>query len=84
MNQLDLVQTISHIINRVLADKGEVEHPVGANTMILGGDLDFDSLDLAALVVELDQATGANPFGAGFINFYTVGELATIYSESLA
>jgi acyl carrier protein len=36
----------------------------------------IDSLDLAAIVVELEKVTGRDSFRNGFINFCTVGQLA--------
>lgn len=80
MNE-DMVATIGKMINRMLEDKGEQPRRIDADAVILGSDLPFDSLDLAALVVELDSATGTNPFAAGFIDFRTVGELAALYSN---
>jgi len=80
MNSLNIERTIANIINRVLVDKGESERPLDASTVILGSDLAFDSLDLAALVIELEDATGETPFASGFINFRTIGELAALYA----
>lgn len=71
---------IADSINCVLADKGELRQTIGADTVILGSDFAFDSLDLAALVVQMDVATGTSPFADGFIDFRTVGELAVLYS----
>ncbi len=79
MNHRETVEMIAAIINRVLTDKGDAAQAIGADTIILGGDLAFDSLDLAAMVVEMDGVTGTTPFAGGFINFQTVGELAALY-----
>jgi acyl carrier protein len=49
--------------------------------LLLGGGLPIDSLDLAGLVVELELATGLDPFKDGFVEFRTAGELADLYSR---
>lgn len=51
------------------------------SALLLGGDLPIDSLDLAAIVVQLEILTGKDPFAAGFINFRTLGELADLYVQ---
>jgi acyl carrier protein len=40
----------------------------------------MDSLDLAVLVVELEERIGKDPFKDGFVNFRTAGELADLYA----
>jgi hypothetical protein len=61
-------------------DKGCAPGPIGANTVLLGGDIALGSLDLAAIVVELQELTGTDPFQGGFIEFRTAGELATLFA----
>jgi acyl carrier protein len=63
-------------------DKGFQPGPVGPDTVVLGGDIALDSLDLAAIVVELQDLTGTDPFQGGFIEFRTAGELATLFATS--
>lgn len=60
--------------------QGSTNVQVNADTAILEGSLPLDSLDLAAIVVELESATGRDPFREGFINFRTVGDLVRLYS----
>ncbi|MDZ5649197.1 acyl carrier protein [Nitrospirillum sp. BR 11828] len=70
---------------KILADKGESwAGPFGPETRFLDGGLPFDSLDLATLLVALEQLTGTDPFRAGFRQFTTAGELATLYGEAAA
>lgn len=64
---------------RIIRDKGEDVPVLGPDTVFLGGDLPFDSLDLATLVVVLEQKTGRDPFREGFRQFRTLGELAALY-----
>lgn len=79
MTHSETVALIASIINRVLADKGEQPQSIGPDTIMLGGDLPIDSLDLAGIVVEIEAATGFDPFADGFIEFRTVSELAKLY-----
>lgn len=81
MTRQEALEGISSILNRMVADKGHQAMDIDEHTVILGGDLPVDSLDLAALVVELQGVTGHDPFAEGFINFRTVGELADLYSS---
>ena len=50
------------------------------DTLLLGGRLGIDSLDLAAIVVNLSEIAQNDPFANGFIEFRTVGELARLYA----
>ncbi|HYD70517.1 acyl carrier protein [Azospirillum sp.] len=65
---------------RIIEDKGETVPSLGSDTAFLDGDLPFDSLDLATLVVVLEQKTGRDPFREGLRQFRTVGELAALYA----
>jgi acyl carrier protein len=77
-------EILAHI-QRILADlakaKGVRIGTVGESTALLGGDLPIDSLDLAALVVELEEITGHDPFQADFPDFRTAGELSRLYAR---
>jgi acyl carrier protein len=66
-------------VTGMLQGKGAAVPPMNRDTVFLGGDIDIDSLDLATLVVLLEEHTGFDPFRAGFRNFSTVGELADLY-----
>jgi acyl carrier protein len=79
MNREETIASIGTILNRVIQDKGEEPHKMREDTRILGGELPVDSLDLAAVVVQLEEMTGCDPFKDGFIEFQTVGELASLY-----
>jgi acyl carrier protein len=80
---MELLQVVSVICDRVkyiAEDKGTPVGSVGADTILLGG-IGLDSLDLAAIVVELQEMTGKDPFHEGFIEFRTVHELAVLFSN---
>lgn len=80
MRKDELIEAVGEIITRILRDKGSDPLEIGADTVIIGGDIPIDSLDLATVVVELEAKTGKDPFEAGFLNFSTVGELAGLYA----
>ena len=41
----------------------------------------IDSLDLAILVITLEDATELKPFENGFVMFETIGELISLFSN---
>ena len=73
---LDLIRTE---LRQILADKGSPAGEVTPDTPLLNGPLDIDSLDLATLVVALEEKTGLTPFANGFVLFHTAGELAGLF-----
>lgn len=80
MNVTHLVSTINTLVQDALKQRGLPPQPVTADTLLLGASLGIDSLDLAAIVVQLTEETGKDPFEGGFIDFRTVGELAQLYA----
>ncbi|MEI9811629.1 MAG: phosphopantetheine-binding protein [Acidobacteriota bacterium] len=81
MTKPELLEKIRIIIERTAAEKGLTVPPIDEETVLLGSSLGIDSLDLAAIVVELSEATGKDPFQDGFVDFRTVGELRDLYSH---
>lgn len=79
MNEQQVLEQISQIIQRILSDKGLDAAPISADTTLLDGTVGIDSLDLAVLVRELEEVVGRDPFQDGFIEFQTAGELAKLY-----
>lgn len=77
-----MIERVIAELQRILADKGEPHGPIAPGSLLLDGDLAIDSLDLATLVVALEEQTGREPFKAGFRMFTTVGELATLFDEA--
>jgi acyl carrier protein len=80
MNRDEIIAAVAESINRILRDKNLDPVGVDAATVLIGGAVAIDSLDLATIVVELEGTTGKDPFAAGFIGFSTVGELADLYA----
>ena len=77
------VQTvIRDIITRILSDAGRPTSEI-QDSQSLTGDLELDSLDLAVLVVGLEQELHVDPFREGAAPVQTVGELAALYEKSL-
>lgn len=68
---------------QILNEKGATVLPIEADTPLLNGPLDIDSLDLATLVVALEEKTGLQPFREGFVLFHTVGELAALFTKAV-
>lgn len=66
---------------QMLRDKGAQTGELNADTPLLNGSLDIDSLDLATLVVLLEEKTGLTPFANGFVLFHTAGELAKLFGD---
>lgn len=78
---VEIEAAIARILDRMIAEKGGTAPVIGGDTLLLGGTLPIDSLDLAVLVTELEQTTGRDPFSDGFIHFQTVRELAHLYRD---
>ncbi len=76
------VHLICEKVRIAIADKGERERELGPKTVLLGGDLPLDSLDLAAIVIELEHAAGRDPFRDGFVEFRTIGDLAELFDKA--
>ena len=79
MSALDLIR---HELTQILRDKGSPMGEILGDTLLLGGPLDIDSLDLATLVVSLEERTGLAPFAGGFVLFHTAGELAALFGDT--
>lgn len=83
MSSEQVLEQIRASVGRILQERGEEHFHVDRDTQLLGTEgLGIDSLDLATLVVELQQITGKDPFEGGFVEFQTAGQLADLYSDS--
>ena len=72
-------ELIQQELTQVLIEKGAVAPVIAHDTLLLNGALEIDSLDLATLVVTLEEKTGKTPFAQGFVLFHTAGELAELF-----
>ena len=82
MDRAGLVSLIETLIQDALKQRGLPPPKVAEETVLLGSSLEIDSLDLAAIVVQLTEETERDPFEKGFIDFRTVGELAQLYATT--
>lgn len=78
MSALELIRSE---LATILNDKGAPPPSIEAETLLLDGPLEIDSLDLATLVVVLEEKTGLTPFAKGFVLFHTAGELARLFGD---
>jgi acyl carrier protein len=79
MDEQQILGKIEKLVSDIVTAKGAKTPKIEAGTELLGGGVGMDSLDLAVLVRELEEATGHDPFAEGFIEFRTAGELAKLY-----
>lgn len=78
-----LIAVIAAELAVIVAEKGEILPAIGGGSVFLGDDLPVDSLDLATLLVVLEQKLKVDPFRRGFRRFATAGELAALYAAEL-
>ena len=80
MDRAAVVALIARRILEIAAQKGAPAPVIAPATPLFEGTLPIDSLDLAGLVVELETATGVEPFREGLVEFHTVGDLAALFA----
>ena len=80
MNCEQAKEQIQQLVSEALAAKGLNAQQLTEDTLLLGGTLSIDSLDLAGIVVNLSELAQKDPCADGFIEFRTVGELARLYA----
>jgi len=80
MNE-DMSSIVARAIEEVMVENRKPKVAFDGNSRILS-DLGLDSLNLALLIVKLEERTGRDPFRDGFQNFQTVGELVTLYQKA--
>ena len=80
MTRDELLPLIGRLVNEKRANLGLAAIAVSPDDAVLDGDLEIDSLDLAAIIVELQEAVGRDPFADGFIEFRTIGELVELFA----
>ena len=77
----ELMALIRDEVGRMIQEKGAEIPAWDAETEFLSGALPFDSLDLATLIVRLEELTGKDPFRNGFVEFRKMRELAALYVD---
>ncbi len=76
----EVISLIEASLNEILRAKGAGAIRVAPETRLIDGGIPIDSLDLAQLLLELQNGTGKDPFANGFINFESVDELSRLFS----
>jgi acyl carrier protein len=69
-------------ISNILINKNITGVVLDCDTVLLSSNLQIDSLDLAVLLVSLEEKTGKNPFKDGFKMFNTIGDLVNLYNDA--
>ena len=84
MTNTDSVRsTVGQVINRVLTDTGRGSREFEDDDT-LTGTIGMDSLDLAVMVVGLEQSLGVDPFRTGAHPVQTFGELVALYEKTVS
>jgi acyl carrier protein len=79
MNYDEALKTVKGVICTVIREQGGTPPEITESTVLLGGELPIDSLDLGVIVIELQQRFSYDPFKDGIVDFRTVGELTGLY-----
>jgi len=77
----EIRKLIHEQIGIILSSSGKPAPLLTDETEFLSGELDIDSLDLATLIVNLEEISGKQPFREGFLEFRSIGELTAIFSK---
>jgi len=79
-----VARTVLEAIRETLAAKGLPPPPVLDRNTPVDGSLGLDSLDWAAVIVRLEEKTGADPFQKPVEReLKTVADLVAMYEEAL-
>ena len=80
--ETDLRLQIVATVNKILSDSGRPScQPADQDN--LTRDLGLDSLDLAVLIVTLEEHLGVDPFRDGLTAVHTLGDLVDVYVEAV-
>jgi acyl carrier protein len=78
----ELTETIIHVIQEILAQKGTPPTALTLDSNI--ESLGLESLDWAAVVVLLEEKTQVDPFQRGFgQDLHTLGDLVDVYISEM-
>lgn len=82
MTKPHIREAVERSIHRILQESGRPTQPLSDDDALMAG-IGLDSLDLAVLVVSLEEELGVDPFRDGRGAVRTVGELTAVYDEAL-
>jgi acyl carrier protein len=77
----ELTAFVISTLQQLAQDKGEKAPDLSENSSLIDGGIGIDSLDLAVVIVRLQEKTGKDPFSQGFVGFSTVRELVNLYAQ---
>lgn len=80
MDRSQVLVYINQLVNDCRRHNGLQDITVQPEDNLLGKDIGIDSLDLAAIVVQLEEKTGHDPFANGVVDFRLAGTLADLYA----
>jgi acyl carrier protein len=83
MDTRTVLELIRDYTVRRCEERGLPKSDVGEGTILLGDANGLDSVDLATLVFELQEATGEDPFEQGYVPFQTAGDLARLFGVTV-
>ena len=78
----DVRAIASEVMNNVLTDSGRTSRDFSDEDH-LTDTIGLESLDLAVVVVELEQALGMDPFRTGTPRVATFGDLVRTYEDAI-
>ena len=83
---IDTRSAIEEEIAVVIKESGRELSPITDSSSLMRGGVGLDSMDLAVLVVRLEQRLSCDPFNSTELEKYptTVGELVRLYEETRA
>ena len=79
----DVSAAVTAAIHRVLSESGRPTREISDGD-VLTADIGLDSLDLAVVVVQLEQQLGVDPFRKGAAAIPTFGEMVKLYETECA
>jgi acyl carrier protein len=77
----ELTAFVVEAVEQLVRDKGGKVPAIGEDSSLVDGSIGIDSLDLAVVVVRLQEKTGKDPFSQGFVGFSTVRQLVDLYAR---
>ncbi|MCA9215554.1 MAG: hypothetical protein KDB27_20960 [Planctomycetales bacterium] len=79
----DVQKAVADAINKVLTDSGRPAKEFSDDDT-LTGTIELDSLDLAVMVVTLEQSLGVDPFREGAAPVPTFGKIVELYTKHVS
>lgn len=78
---IDIVSVIISEVVDIVTRKGYTAPIITIDSNLFDGTLPIDSLDIASIIIKLEELFDDNPLVVGFNYFQTVGDLACFYKN---